>query len=311
MNLAQAFNGIGTVVAPLLGSYIFFHFDEKKALENVQWVYLAIATFVFLLALVFFFADIPEITDADMEFQAAETHSEDQNQPFRKQYRLFHASFAQFCYTGAQIAIASYFVNYATETRPNTPDSLGSQFLAGAQGAFALGRFGGAALMHFLKPRQIFGVFLTMCIIFSVPAITERGNTGISMLYVVLFFESICFPTIIALGMRGLGRHTKRGSGFLVAGVFGGACVPPLMGAAADRHGTAFAVLVPLCFFVAAWSYALAVNFWPWYRDTVDAFSTVDVGLRETGGKVEVLEGDGGNNVGDEEKAAVSKLEHL
>lgn len=57
------------------------------------------------------------------------------------------------------------------------------------------------------------------------------------MLYVTLFFESICFPTIVALGMRGLGKYSKRGSGFIVAGVCGGAVVPPILGATADAHG--------------------------------------------------------------------------
>lgn len=65
--------------------------EDAKALRNVQWVYLAIAVFVFLLAGVFFFANIPEITDADMEHQAEETHGDLSNKPFKKQYRLFHA----------------------------------------------------------------------------------------------------------------------------------------------------------------------------------------------------------------------------
>ena len=76
------------------------------------------------------------------------------------------------------------------------------------------------------------------------------------------------------------GRHTKRGSGFLVGGVLGGACLPPLTGAAAGRHGSALTMVVPLYFFVGAWTYRLVVNFWPWYRDTADAFATTDVGLR-------------------------------
>ncbi|KAK3299532.1 major facilitator superfamily domain-containing protein [Chaetomium fimeti] len=281
INIAQAFNGIGTVIAPVLGSYVFFNFDDDVALRNVQWVYLAIACFVFLLAGVFFLSVIPEITDADMAFQASETHAGTQDKPFRKQYRLFHAAFAQFCYTGAQVAIASYFINYAVETRSNTDSALASKFLAGSQAGFAIGRFGGAALMHFIKPRKVFLLFLTLCIVFGAPAITQRENTGLSMLFVVMLFESICFPTIVALGMRGLGRHTKRGSGWIVGGVMGGACVPPLMGLAADRHGTGFSMIVPTLFFVAAWSYALAVNFVPAYRDTVDAFSTTEVGLRE------------------------------
>ena len=56
------------------------------------------------------------------------------------------------------------------------------------------------------------------------------------MLFLTLFFESVCFPTIVALGIRGLGRHYKRGSGFIVGGVIGGACVPALQGKVADIH---------------------------------------------------------------------------
>ena len=269
----------------MLGSYVFFLHtgEDAQALKNVQWVYLAIACFVFLLAIVFYFSPIPEITDADMAFQAEETHASTDTKPFRKQYRLFHAAFAQFCYTGAQVAIAGYFINYVTETRPNTDSALGSKFLAGAQGAFAMGRFTGVLLMKFVRPRFVFLFYMTMCIIFIAPSITQRGNTGMSMLYVTLFFESIIFPTIVALGMRGLGKHTKRGSGVIVGGVAGGACVPPLLGAAATiNDSTALAMVVPMMFFVAAWTYALAVNFAPTYRDAVDKFHMTKIGV-ETG----------------------------
>jgi MFS transporter, FHS family, L-fucose permease len=64
INLSQAFNGIGTVIAPVLGSYVFFNFSDEVALANVQWVYLAIAVFVLILAGLFFISNIPEITDA-------------------------------------------------------------------------------------------------------------------------------------------------------------------------------------------------------------------------------------------------------
>jgi len=285
INISQAFNGVGTVVAPVLGSYVFFlkTGDDEQALKNVQWVYLGIACFVFFLAVVFYFAPIPEITDADMAYQAEETHAGTDVKPFWKQYRLFHAAFAQFCYTGAQVAIAGYFINYVTETRPNTSSALGSKFLAGAQGSFALGRFTGVLLMKFIRPRLVFLFYLSMCIAFISPSITQRGNTGMSMLYVTLFFESICFPTIVALGMRGLGKYTKRGSGFIIGGVAGGACVPPLLGAAADaQNSTAKAMSVPLAFFIAAWTYSLCVNFVPAYRDPADKFTTAKIGL-ETG----------------------------
>ncbi|KAK2043379.1 glucose/galactose transporter [Colletotrichum somersetense] len=250
INISQAFNGIGTVVAPVMGSYVFFAFDDKRALQNVQWVYLSIAVFVWSLAIIFWLARIPEITDADMAFQASETHANVDDKPFRKQYRLFHAAFAQFCYTGAQVAIAGFFINYVTERRPNTNSALGSKLLAGAQAAFAVGRFIG------------------------------HGDIGMAMLYIVLFFESICFPTIVALGMRGLGRHSKRGSGFIIAGVSGGAVVPPLLGVVGDAKGMGTAMVIPLIFFVLAWTYAFAVNFIPRYRNIADAFSTTEVGIR-------------------------------
>lgn len=283
INLSQAFNGVGTVVAPVLGSYVLFlkTGEDARAVKNVQWVYLAIACFTFLLAGVFYFSTIPEITDADMAFQAEETHAGTDQKPFRKQYRLFHATFAQFCYTGAQVAIASYFINYATETKAGTSSAVAAKLLAGAQGAFALGRFAGVLLMKFVRPRWVFLVFLSLCVVFVSPSITQRGNIGVAMLYVTLFFESICFPTIVALGMRGLGKYTKRGSGFIIAGVAGGAVVPPLMGAAADaQNSTPLAMVVPVCFFVAAWSYALCVNFVPAYRNVADKFTTAEIGLR-------------------------------
>ncbi|KAJ4313068.1 hypothetical protein N0V84_009601 [Fusarium piperis] len=280
INISQSFNGIGTVIAPVLGSYVFFNnLDDEKALANVQWVYLSIAAFVLILAVCFLLSKIPEITDADMALQAQETNSEADSKPFRKQYKLFHASFAQFCYTGAQVAIASFFINYAVETRPGTTDSDGAKFFAGAQAGFAVGRFFGSFLMKYYKPRMIFFVFLTMCIIFIGPPIVHHQDAGVAFLYVVLFFESICFPTIVALGMRGLGRHTKRGSGFIVAGVVGGACVPPLTGAVADKHGIGICLVVPMMFFVAAWSYPICVNFVPNYKKVVDSFYETDIGL--------------------------------
>lgn len=110
INLAQAFNGIGSVVAPALAAHVFFQHtgDSVDSLKNVQWVYLAVAAFALILATAMFFATIPEITDADMALQVKETHAEENDQPFWKQYRLFHATFAQFCYCGAQGMLQSF-----------------------------------------------------------------------------------------------------------------------------------------------------------------------------------------------------------
>lgn len=114
-----------------------------------------------------------------------------------------------------------------------------------------MGRFTGVAIMKFVKPRWVFLAYLTGCIVFISPAISQRGNSGMAMLYVTLFFESICFPTIVALGMRGLGKYSKRGSGFIVGGVCGGAIVPPILGAVSDlksagKYPVSTAMAVPL-----------------------------------------------------------------
>ena len=134
-----------------------------------------------------------------------------------------------------------------------------------------------------------------------------------SMLYITLFFESICFPTIVALGMRGLGKHTKRGSGFIIAGVSGGACVPPLLGAVADLHNsTAKAMGVPLAFFIAAWTYSLCVNFVPSYRNPADQFSTAKIGLSEFDGAAgDVESGSGSRGDGVLEKGSVETKEDI
>jgi MFS transporter, FHS family, L-fucose permease len=141
----------------------------------------------------------------------------------------------------------------------------------------------GVGLLWFIKPRWIFLAFQLLVIVFLAPAITQRGDIGVSMLFVVLFFESICFPTIVALGMKGLGRHSKRGSGWIVAGVIGGACVPPLTGYSGDVYGTGTAMFVPLIFFLGSLSYAICVNFVPYYRDTIDAVNDTPVGVQPRG----------------------------
>lgn len=97
LTLAQAFQAIGTVVAPVLASQVIFKKVDDTSLTSVQWVYLGIAIFVFLLAIVFFFAPIPEVTDADMAAQA-EQSAEDtlyEDRPLRQQYTLFYGVVAR------------------------------------------------------------------------------------------------------------------------------------------------------------------------------------------------------------------------
>jgi MFS transporter, FHS family, L-fucose permease len=81
--------------------------------------------------------------------------------------------------------------------------------------------------MKLIKPRIVLLIYLSGVIAFCAASIRTSGNTGLAMLNLTLFFESVVFPTIVALGIRGIGKHTKRGAGLIVGGVAGGAAVRP------------------------------------------------------------------------------------
>lgn len=108
--------------------------------------------------------------------------------------------------------------------------------------------------MRFTKARWVFLVYLSCTVAFLAASVTQRKEKGVAMLFLTLFFESVCFPTIVALGIRGLGRHYKRGSGFIVGGVCGGAVVPPILGHVADmKNDTGFAMIVPTMVSLSFW----------------------------------------------------------
>ncbi|MCJ1300980.1 hypothetical protein MMC08_003779 [Hypocenomyce scalaris] len=253
--LAQSVQGVGSFVAPLLASRVFFAktVDTAQGLKNVQWVYLGVACFVALLIILFYFAPLPEVTDADMATQEFEIDEYDPG-PLRKQTNLYLAVWSQFCYVGAQavVAVANYFINYCQESGRSA--AAGSNLLAVAQGLFALMRFiGGCAMtVKSIQPRYLLGVYLFLCFVFALWAALIHGSGGIAMMILVLSFESVCFATIFTLGLRGLGRHTKRGGSFLVSSISGGAVFPPMAGAVATSTGSfRKAMFIPMAGYAA------------------------------------------------------------
>ena len=261
LELSQSVQAVGSVVAPLLASRVFFSNTNINDLSKVQWTYVGIAAFVFMLAVVFFFAPIPEVTDADMALQAEQcsdlTGYEDV--PLRKQYKLFFGVAAQFCYVGAQVAVASQFIKYCEESAKITPSDASNRYAIG-QGLFAIGRFAAAGLFLFIKPRWVLLLFSVMIVIFIIAAINVYGEGGIAVLSIVLFFESCIFPTILTLSLRGLGRHTKRGASWIVASVCGGALFPSLTGLLADKRGYHIAMCVPLSGFLVSLAFPIYLN---------------------------------------------------
>ncbi|KAK6197619.1 GTPase-activating protein S23 [Pestalotiopsis sp. IQ-011] len=286
LELSQSFQAIGSVVAPLLASRVFFANTTEDDLSKVQWTYLGIAAFVFLLSVVFFFSKIPEVTDADMELQAEQTTALTgfQDKPLKQQYRLFFGVAAQFCYVGAQVGVAANFISYAAESA-GIDHAAASDRYAIAQALFAIGRFAAAGLMMYFKPRKILMVFMTAIMIFIALAMGIKGEGGVAMLSLVLFFESCIFPTIFTLSIRGLGRHTKRGSSWIVAAVSGGALFPSLTGLLADHKGYHIAMAVPLIGFFISFAYPIFLNINPWKRE-LDGFRETRIGYTDEHGTI-------------------------
>jgi FHS family L-fucose permease-like MFS transporter len=112
------------------------------------------------------------------------------------------------------------------------------------------------------------------------PKPLEKALTSLSM--IVLFFESCIFPTIFTLSLRGLGRHTKRGASYLVASVSGGAVIPAILGNVADKTGTRKAMVVPLSFFLIAWSFPIYLNMYK--GKELDAYRESAVGYEDADG---------------------------
>jgi FHS family L-fucose permease-like MFS transporter len=286
LELSQSFQAIGSVMAPLLASRVFFEETNPDDLSKVQWTYLGIAAFVFLLAVVFFFSPIPEVTDADMALQAEQCSGLTGyiDKPMRKQYKLMFGVAAQFCYVGAQVGVAANFINYARESAGISAAAASDRY-AIAQGLFAIGRFAAAGAMMFMKPRIILMIFMSAIMIFIGAAIGVHGEGGVAMLSIVLFFESCIFPTIFTLSIRGLGRHTKRGSSWIVASVSGGALFPALTGLLADSHGYHIAMAVPLCGFFVTFAYPIYLN--TLYKKELDGFRKTMIGYVDNDDTIE------------------------
>lgn len=157
--------------------------------------------------------------------------------------------------------------------------------LAVGQGLYAFNRFvtGFLLMIPAVKPRYVLGVYLVLCFVFVVAAITTTGHVSIAMLIIVLFWESACFATIFTLGLRGLGRHTKRGGSFLVAAISGGMVFPPMCGAVVTYHNAHVAMTIPMMGYILAFVYPVYVNFFA--KDMLDSHRATEVGVKPIGEK--------------------------
>ncbi|KAI0267020.1 MFS general substrate transporter [Gloeopeniophorella convolvens] len=261
LNISQGFQGLASFAGPLIASSFFFKGKNATTLDTVQWVYLAVAGLGVVLNTLFFFCDLPEITEDALtrELIAAGGADAADAGPFYKQYRCILGYVAQTCYVGAQVGVAALVVNYLVDQGVGISHSRASLMFAFCQLTFTGGRFFGALLLRWIDPAFLLSVYGVACMACCLGVALAGGVGGIVSLYFLFFFESICYPCIFTLGTRGLGRHTKRGSGLIVMGVGGGAWFPPAQGALADKSFTRHSYLVPFAGYVAMTIYAVGL----------------------------------------------------
>jgi FHS family L-fucose permease-like MFS transporter len=249
LNLAQSFNGVGSLLGPLLGGFLFFGDDQNAdGLGQVRNVYLVISAIVLLLAFVIFRTPMPE---PGREEQAS-SKTAPQGSGLRSR-RFITAVVAQFSYVAAQVGIAAFFINYTAEPAVGCSNASAAYFLSLALALFTAGRFTGSLLMKRIDPARLLTVYAVINVFLCAWIAAAPAAYSVYLLVVVFFFESIMFPTIFALGVADMGPRTKFASSILVMSIVGGAVVPYLMGAVAESFSTAQSYLIPaVCFAVVA-----------------------------------------------------------
>ncbi len=282
LNLSQAFNSLGTTIAPIIGA-LFLLSDSVKTSEEiatlseiektnyyiaeaatVQKPFLLIATFIGFLALVFFFVKLPKV----MEKVPVGGYAK-----LLKNKLMLMGALGIFVYVGAEVAIGSFLVNYFMDMKlaavvvdnetmmsiANTianlfnktfsgkdPKSLLGVFVVFYWGGAMIGRFIGAYLTKIVSPGKVLAIFASLAMLMIVISISTSGLISMWSILAVGLFNSIMFPTIFTLSLEGLGDLKAQASGLLCMAIVGGAVIPFIFGSLIDSVGFKFAFILTL-----------------------------------------------------------------
>lgn len=246
LNLAQSFNGVGSFLGPVIGGAVLFNGSaDGTDPGRLQVVYVGIAILVVVLAIAIYVTKMPEpaLTNTMGSFNIVALF---RNIPFSA------AVVAQFFYVAAQVGVAAFFINYCTEYDVGDNETA-AYLLSLSMVLFTLGRFVGTTLMRRYEAAGLLTLYAIINVLLSLIVVTVGASVGIVALMAIFFFESIMFPTIFALGIRGMGEQTKAASSVIVMSIVGGALIPIVMGWMADVYGTAISYGVPMfCFLIVA-----------------------------------------------------------
>ena len=264
LTLTQAFNSLGTTIAPLFGSLLILSVAAKSAEElaalspsdltayqlaeaaSVQVPYLGLAASLFVIAAIFAFLKLPVVEAVSA--QAADGTAGPADQPSAWKYpHLVLGAVAIFVYVGGEVAIGSFLVNFLGQPEIGglTAADAG-RYLSFYWGGAMVGRFIGAAVMRVIRPGRVLAFNACVAAILVLTTMVTTGHVSMWAILAVGLFNSIMFPTIFTLAVDGLGRHTGQGSGILCMAIVGGAIIPVIQGAFADAVGIQHAFFVPI-----------------------------------------------------------------
>ena len=257
LNLAQSFNGLGCILAPLIMGQILFTGDEGI---NVALPYSVMGVVVLIVALIFSRVKLPEITDGSSagDYDAQSTGTVISKLLHNKRF-VFGVS-ALFFYEISEISINSFFINYVTDGGWMTSKTAAVVLSFGGLGLFMAARVTGSWIMSCIAAEKVLCFCAIMTVIASLIVTLDIGLMSHISLFACYAFEAIMFPTIFAISIRGLaGSSTKIASSFLMMSPLGGAVGTLLMGLMADATSMSTAFLVPCAGYIFVLLYSLTV----------------------------------------------------
>ncbi|AZQ10111.1 sugar MFS transporter [Shewanella khirikhana] len=251
LTLTQAFNSLGTTIAPAFGSVLILSVaagaSAQAEAEAVKLPYLLLCGMLVVLALVFALLKLPHI-----QGQEDETLEGDATKPVSalSHRHLLLGAIGIFVYVGGEVAIGSLLVNFLGQPHVAAmEEAQAAHYIAFYWGGAMVGRFIGAAVMQKVPAGKVLGFNAFMAALLVVVAVMSEGAVAMWAILAVGLFNSIMFPTIFSLALKNLGPATAQGSGILCLAIVGGAIVPLAQGLIADAAGLSVSFLLPvLCY---------------------------------------------------------------
>ena len=249
LTLVQAFNSLGTTIAPKIGSLLIFTDAAQKAskaeqIASVQIPYLGLAGFLILLAV---FVKMIRLPDARKIAVEESEHNHDDKSSVWQYKHLVFGVVGIFCYVGAEVSIGAFMVNILGFLK-GFDHSKAADMLVLYWGGAMFGRFLGSAVMTRVAPNRYLTFNASVATALLVIAImVGKSNADVTMwaLIAIGFFNSIMFPTIFSLATKNLGKFTNSASGILCTAIVGGALIPVLQGKIADDFGMMISYVAP------------------------------------------------------------------